>query len=71
MLTYKELIDFPVWKKNKVLHQLTQATFLYAPEKTLREKNHQKSKHEDIHHCQRSPRQTTGPNHAGFSPLPR
>ena len=26
---------------NKVLQQLTQATFLYAPEKTLREKNHQ------------------------------
>ena len=24
----------------KVLQQLTQATFLYAPEKTLRDKNH-------------------------------
>ena len=26
---------------NKVLQQLTQTTFLYAPEKTFREKNHQ------------------------------
>ena len=45
MLTYEELIDFSCVEKNKVLHQLTQATLLYAPEKTLREKNHQTSKH--------------------------
>ena len=34
-------IDRLVLCGNKVLQQLTQATFLRAPEKTLREKNHQ------------------------------
>ena len=33
-------IDRLVLCDNKVLQQLTRATFLYAPEKTLREKNH-------------------------------
>ena len=34
-------IDRLVLCNNKVLQQLTQATLLYAPEKTVREKNHQ------------------------------
>ena len=34
-------IDRLVVCDDKVLEQLTQATFLSAPEKTLREKNHQ------------------------------
>ena len=34
-------IDRFVLCDNKVLQQLTQATFLCAPEKTVQEKNHQ------------------------------
>ena len=50
-------IDRLVLCGNNLLQQLTQATSVCAPEKTLRAKNHSIS-----HWSQRSPCRITGPN---------
>ena len=60
-------IDRLVLCDNKVLQQLTKATFLYAPERHFETRII--SKHEDIHGSQISPCQTTGPDHTGFFPF--
>ena len=62
-------IDRFVLCDNKVLQQLTQATYFMLQKRRFERRII--SEHEDIQCSQRSPCRTTRPNHAGFFQLPQ